>query len=187
MVWELVAYQWTLHKEPLWLAEVWLLLPVQSSVLGDFEVNCRLIAFSSVQFSQSVGNKIELFWLKHNFPQKLFGVVFFFPNGLYLHHWNVLPAYISSLLSHFKIYGSWVDASTCYRISSKGLHTPCLWLFTCSYVFFSLNNLILYNTGNSFLAFSCATSLIWSICCFSGGVIFIYNWNSFHIPFFSVS
>lgn len=77
-----------------------------------------------------------------------------------------------------------LDASTCYRISSKGLHTTCLWLFTCSYVFFSLNNPILYNTRNSFLAFSCATSLIWSVCCFSVGVIFIYNWGSFHIPIF---
>lgn len=38
MVWELVAYQWALHKESLWLTEVWLLLPVQSSVLGDYFV-----------------------------------------------------------------------------------------------------------------------------------------------------
>lgn len=177
MVWELVAYQWTLHKESLWLTEVWLLFPVENSVLGVYVVLWILKwivgLLHSPLFHPASQLERKLSCSDWSTVSHRSHLVWFSPNGLYLHHWNVLPAYISSLLSHFKINGSWVDASTCYEISSKGLHTTRLWLFTCSYVFFSLNNLVLYNTRNSFLAFSCAISLIWSVYCFSGGVIFI--------------
>lgn len=126
--------------------------------------------------------------MKHNFPQKLFGVVF--PKWLVssplkcvacLH----LLSFISlTIFWMFKVFITNLDASTCYRISSKGLHATCLWPSTYFCVFFSLNNLILCNARNSFLAFSCATSLIWSVYCFSVGITFIYNWSGFHIPMF---